>query len=103
MADFRLTPEAKSDLIKIRHFTKQNWGSKQSKKYISELRQTMLLLADNPSLGKARPEVGLDVFSFPYPSHVIYYMVHKQQLVVFGVLHKSMIPLKHLSGRDLKG
>ena len=100
MTNFRLTQDAKSDLIKIQHFTIEQWGSTQSKKYLSALRQTIRLLADTPSLGKSRPEVGLDVLSFPHVSHVIYYMVHKQQLVIFGVLHKSMIPLSHLHERE---
>ncbi len=103
MANFRLTSEAKSDLIKIRRFTIKQWGCLQSKKYLSALRQTILLLADTPSLGKLRPEVGLNVLSFPHASHVIYYMLHKQQLVVFGILHKRMVPLKHLSERDMLG
>ncbi len=99
MANFRLTPDAKSDLIKIRHFTIEQWGSTQSKKYLSALRQTICLLADTPSLGMSRPEIRLGVLSFPHASHVIYYMVHKQQLVVFAVLHKSMIP-NHLYERE---
>lgn len=101
MTNFRLTLDAKSDLIKIRHFTIKQWGSTQSKKYLSALRKTIRLLANTPSLGKSRPEVGLDVLSFPHVSHVIYYMVHKQQLVVFAVLHKRMIPLNHLPEREI--
>jgi toxin ParE1/3/4 len=27
--------------------------------------------------------------------------VHEQQLVVFGVLHKRMVPMNHLDGREL--
>jgi len=100
-ADFRLTPDAKSDLIKIRRYTVQNWGSTQSRKYLSALRQTMCLLAATPSPGKSRPELGVDVLSFPHSSHVIYYIVHKKQLVIFGVLHKRMIPLNHLHQREI--
>ena len=101
MTNFRLTPDAKSDLIKIRHFTIKQWGNTQSKKYLSALRQTIRLLADTPSLGKPGPEVGLGVLSFPHVSHVIFYMMYNQQLVVFGVLHKRMIPLNHLPEREI--
>lgn len=97
MLNFRLTPNAQSDLIEIRKFTIKQWGSAQSKKNLSELRQTIHLLAETPSLGKLRSDVGADVFSFPQASHVIYYVLHKHQLVVFGVLHKRMAPLNHLS------
>ncbi len=101
MTHFRLTPDAESDLIEIRRFTIQQWDSIQSKKYLSELRQTLRLLAETPSIGKSRPDVGLDVLSFPYVTHVIYYVVYDQELVVFGVLNKRMVPLNHLAGRKI--
>ena len=100
MPRFHLTPDARSDLIDIRRFTSEQWGAGQSKKYLSELRQTILLLAENPLPGHVRPDLGSEVLSFPYVSHVIYYLVHKQQLVVFGVLHKRMVPLNHLARRE---
>jgi len=100
-AVFRLTPDAKSDLIEIRHFTIKQWGIAQSQKYLSELQQTLCLLAETPSLGRSRPDVGTDVLSFPQASHVIYYVLHEQQLVVFGVLHKYMVPLNHLTEREV--
>ncbi len=100
MFNYRLTPDAKSDLIEIRRFTREKWGSTQSQKYLSGLRQAISLLAELPTMGKSRSDVGLDVFSFPYESHVIYYLVHKQQLVAFGVLHKLMAPSCHLAERE---
>jgi toxin ParE1/3/4 len=99
MPGFRLTPDAQSDLFEIRRFTIKQWGSVQSQKYLSELQQTLRLLAETPSLGKSRPNVGSSVLSFPCLSHVIYYVVHEKQLVVFGVLHKRMVPFSHLAER----
>ena len=99
MTGYRLTKDAQSDLIEIRRYTVQEWGAAQSQKYLSELRKTIRLLAEAPSLGKARPEVGPKVLSFPYVSHVIYYLVHEQLLVVLAVLHKRMVPLNHMIER----
>jgi toxin ParE1/3/4 len=101
MSNYRLTPDAQSDLIEIRRYTRQKWGAAQSQKYLSELRKTIRLIAETPSLGKARPEVGPNVLSFPNVSHVIYYILHEQQLVVFGVLHKRMVPVNHLVEREV--
>lgn len=100
-SNYRLTPDAQSDIIDIRRFTLKQWGEAQSIKYLSELRQTLRLVTETPSLGKPRPDVGAEVLSFPHVSHVIYYVVHEQQLVVFGVLHKRMVPMNHLDGREL--
>jgi len=101
MLIYRLTPDAQTDLIEIRRFTVKQWGTAQSQKYLLELRQTLRLLAETPSLGKSRPDVGSNVLSFPHVSHVIYYVVHEQQLIVFGVLHKRMVPLNHLAEREV--
>ncbi|CDL85198.1 type II toxin-antitoxin system RelE/ParE family toxin [Xenorhabdus szentirmaii] len=100
MKNYRLTPDARADLIEIRRFTVKQWGQAQSEKYLSGLQQTLCLLAITPSLGKERPDVGAGVLSFPYVSHVIYYLLREQQPVVFGVLHKRMVPVNHLDGRE---
>ena len=101
MLIYRLTPDAQTDLIEFRRFTVSQWGAAQSQKYLFELRQTIRLLAETPSLGKARPDVGSSVLSFPHASHVIYYVVHEQPLIVFGVLHKRMVPLNHMAEREV--
>jgi len=101
MRGFRLTPDAQSDILDIRRFTVGQWGVAQAQRYLAELRRAMQLLAETPSLGKARPEVGPNVSSFPHASHVIYYIAHEQQLVVFAVLHKRMVPTRHLSKREI--
>lgn len=101
MPAFRLTSDAQADLIEIRRYTLQQWGAEQSQKYLREVRNTIGLLAETPALGKSRPDVGANVHSFPQGSHIIYYVVHEQQLVVFGVLHKRMVPLAHLAERGL--
>lgn len=99
MPTYRLTPDAQADLIAIRRHTIEQWGLEQSQKYLSSLRQTLGLLAKTPGMGKPRPDVGEDVMSFPHTSHVVYYVKHKRQLIVFGVLHKRMVPINHLADR----
>ncbi|PHM69989.1 type II toxin-antitoxin system RelE/ParE family toxin [Xenorhabdus kozodoii] len=99
--NYRLTPDAQADLIEIRRFTVQQWGKMQSEKHLSELQQTFRLLAVTPALGRGRPDVGAEVLSFPHVSHVIYYIIHERQPVIFGVLHKRMVPANHLDGRGM--
>jgi toxin ParE1/3/4 len=101
MTGYRLTPDAQSDLIQIRAYTLEQWGSARSQKYLSQLRETIRLLSGNHALGKRRQDAGPDVLSFSYASHVIYYVVRGQQLVVFAVLHKRMVPLNHVGEREI--
>lgn len=100
MSGYRLTPDAQADLVEIRHYTLEKWGTAQSQKYLSELRKILRVLAGTPVPGKARADLGSDVFSFPHSSHVIYYVIHEERLVVFAVLHKRMLPRKHLGERE---
>jgi len=101
MTGYRLTQDAQSDVIEIRRCTSKEWGDAQSQKYLSQLRKTLRLLTETPTLGKRRSEVGPNVLSFPHASHVIYYFAHRQSLVVFAVLHKRMVPLNHITERDV--
>ena len=99
MTMYKLTTDAQTDLIQIRQYTLSQWGSKQSELYLSELQQTITLLSEAPEMGKKRPDVSEDTFSFPHASHVIYYVFHTDYLLVFAVLHKSMVPNNHLEDR----
>lgn len=100
MSGFRLTEDAQADLVGIRQYTLENWGANQSKKYLEDITQKLLLLSENPSLGKLRVDVAADVYSFLHESHIMYYIVAQEQLVLFAVLHTSMIPSIHLERRE---
>jgi toxin ParE1/3/4 len=78
ITSYRLTPDAQADLIEIRRCTLEQWGEIQSKKYLFELRQTIRLLSETPAIGKQRPDIGSDIYSFPGASHIIYYTLSKQ-------------------------
>ena len=98
---YRLTPDARADLVKIRRYTLSQWGGMQSLKYLAQLRQVLNLLSASPTMGKQRPELGIEVYSFPHASHVVYYISNKEHMVVFGILHKTMVPITHLQDREV--
>ena len=100
MRGVRLTLDAQSDLLDIRRFTISQWGATQAQRYLAELRRSIQRLAQTPSLGKARPDIGSNVSSFPHASQVIYDIVH-EQLVVFAVFHKRMVPARHLREQEI--
>ena len=99
MPNYSFTKDAKLDLINIRRFTMSRWGKAQAQKYEKQLQETIQLIARTPLLGKARIDVGDNIFSFPHSNHVIYYILGKSGIVVFGIIHKRMVPSKHLSER----
>jgi len=100
---YRLTVDAKADLIEMRRYSVKNWGEVRSQAYLSGLKETIQRLAEFPQIGEARMDIADSVFSFPYVSHMIYYtLINHQdhhQLLVFAVIHQSRTPLLHLEKR----
>jgi toxin ParE1/3/4 len=87
---FRITNRAKADLIEIGRYTAQRWGKEQRNKYLKEMDYCFHLLARNGRLGKHRPDVHQEYFSFPQGSHVIFYMINESYIDIIGIPHRAM-------------
>ncbi len=96
MPDYRLTPAAKSDLLKIWNYTLETWGKKQAEKYLRGIESTLEQLADNPELGRQRPEINYGYYSFPVEKHIIFYLQSSRYVDIIGVLHGRMDINKNL-------
>lgn len=97
---YKLTGEAQRDIIEIRDYTSKNWGAKQSRAYLRKLQVVLSQLAEMPGMGQHRiGDVGENIYSFPYISHMIYYCAQDTNIVVLAVLHQSRVPTKHLGHR----
>ncbi len=96
MPDYRLTPAAKSDLLEIWNYTAENWGEKQAEKYLLDIESKLEQLAANPKLGRQRPEIKLNYYSFPAKKHIIFYLLSGNHIDIIGVLHGKMDINKNL-------
>ena len=90
MANYRFTEKAQSDLGAIIQYTEQQWGKPQAHHYIDSLQQQCQLLAENPLLGVNRNALSSELFSFPFQSHNLYYLVDGGDITVIRVLHQRM-------------
>jgi toxin ParE1/3/4 len=101
MPQFLFTDDSKQDLIQIRRFTVERWGHEQSGHYLGNLKKTLQLLSEMPSMGKTCcEELGKNLNLFLFGSHVIYYhLISDERIVVVAILHQSMVPAKHLEAR----
>ena len=54
--------------------------------FTARLHDKCMLLAETPTLGRARPELGSGIFSFPFKRYVIYYRVQSSRIEVVRVL-----------------
>lgn len=90
MANFYFTEQAEKDLEAIIDFTVQRWGVAQSHNYIDDLQAIAQILAENPLLGAEREELSRGLRSFPYQSHLLFYVPQKEGITIVRVLHTSV-------------
>lgn len=95
MTNYYFTEQAEKDLESITDFTVQRWGTAQALNYLDELHEIAQLLADNPLLGAERDELCQGLHSFPYQSHMLFYVLQKEGIVIVRVLHTSVDVVRH--------
>lgn len=93
---YQFTERAERDLEGIVDYTIQHWGSSQADAYLDGLEARAQLLAENPNLGVKREALFEGLRSFPYESHILYYMKRSSGITIVRVLHQYMDPMKHL-------
>ena len=89
-ASFRVTPRADADLSLIAAYSRRHWGRRQTTAYLNALIERFAWLAENPELGRPRPEILPEIRSFQEGSHVIFYRPRKTVVEIIGVPHMSM-------------
>jgi toxin ParE1/3/4 len=94
---YRITPRARQDLQKIGRYTLKMWGKEQRNAYLHAMEQRIIWLAENPDLGRHRPEIKKGYFSFPQGSHLIFYLKRDDGIDIIGVPHRMMDVTTHLS------
>ncbi len=82
-----LSEEADFDLDSIFDYTSTEFGFNQAIDYLSELEMLFDKLAKTPTIGKARNEIKIGLFSFPMRSHIIFYRVMGNHIRIVRVLY----------------
>jgi toxin ParE1/3/4 len=95
-AHFTLTPRAQGDLSEIWDHTASRWGIEQAETYTRQLAAHVAMVAGNPVLGRACPEVRAGYYKFPSGSHVLFYRIMDSGIEVVRVLHERMDYPQHL-------
>ncbi|RLJ15988.1 type II toxin-antitoxin system RelE/ParE family toxin [bacterium endosymbiont of Escarpia laminata] len=93
---YKFAEKAERDLEDIISYTLQQWGATQAHAYIDGLEAQDQLLADNPDLGVKRESLSKGLLSFPYESHILYYVKQPHGITIVRVLHQNMDPMKHI-------
>ena len=97
MPHYEFTDQAELDLDDIIEYTLNNWGHSQATKYIEGIDELLQNLAGSPELGITRDNLFDGLLSFPYVSHILYYLKQTHGITVIRILHKRMDAKKHIS------
>lgn len=68
-----LSPAAQDDSADVLLYTLQTWGEAQEEKYAAQLDKGLSVIAENPSIGRPRPELAAQCRSYRVQHHIIYY------------------------------
>ncbi|WP_307723751.1 type II toxin-antitoxin system RelE/ParE family toxin [Alteromonas sp. KUL49] len=70
--------------------TIKDWGRSQAEKYVLLLHETLLQIANNPDIGRNRPELFEKAKSFPAQKHIVYYWQSESGIEIARILHQRM-------------
>ncbi len=90
MPSYRLSPEAKKELLAIRAYTRNKWGNQQAQKYIDTVEKKCAQLARSPHIGRERSEIKSGYRSLAEGKHVIFYRVGDDGIDILRILHARM-------------
>lgn len=96
MIAVRFTNEAENDVLDIHDYTIETFGLNQWVLYEQGLKAVFENLRTNPLLGTDRSSVKRNVRRILFGSHVIYYRLDLDEIVVMRILHQRQDPGRHL-------
>lgn len=98
-----ISAAATDDLKNIYQHTVEVRGKAQADKYWSGIKKQLWLLAQQPQMGRQRPELSPDIRSLIINRHVIFYRVNAMQVEIIRLLNGRQDVDNHLmNGRVLR-
>ena len=80
-------PNARTDLTQLLLQSRRQWGIRQRNAYKLQIDRALGELTEYPFLGRSRDEISLGLRSYPVGSHLIYYQVQDQAVVILRIIH----------------
>ena len=88
MPTLRYLAQARDDLIAIKRYISRKSGSpKVALQFTARLREQCRKLADYPGkIGRLRPELRNDIYSFPYGNYIIFFAYNGKYLDIVSII-----------------
>ena len=87
---FRISSEAREDLVSVWEYTKQQWGIEQADLYIDGFMLRLVWLTENRALWRPRPDIKPGVFSCVEKRHVIFFSAGQGHIDILRILHERI-------------
>ncbi|WP_452222489.1 type II toxin-antitoxin system RelE/ParE family toxin [Lacinutrix salivirga] len=87
--NYKLTNEADNDLNDIFYYTEKEFSYNQAVIYLTDLETVILKITKNPKIRKKRKDLKRGLFSIPEQSHIIFYFIEKEVIIITRILHTS--------------
>ncbi len=92
MRGFIYTPRASLEIEQISDYTNSQWGQSQALKYIDDMEALFVQLTIFPDMGEITGVPHEQTQKIAFNSHIIYYDVSDDNVVILAVLHKNQLP-----------
>lgn len=96
MPGYRFSRLARLDLIEIAEYTLGQWGLGQAEHYLDRLDDCFKRLVQNPRMGRVCDSIRAGYRRIEHEKHVVIYRVDESEVFICRILHKGMLPRKHL-------
>jgi toxin ParE1/3/4 len=94
----RVSDPARRDLEGIGDYTRREWGARQKRKYLGQIRDAFRMLRDSPGIGTPRDDIVAGLRAHPVGRHVVFFRESGDAVVIVRVLHESMDVKARLKG-----
>jgi toxin ParE1/3/4 len=91
MTRYRLTLEAREDLIQIWNYTDEKWGTAQADRYVEGLESCFASLDDLPTHGcrELVPDTTSDVRFCRYQSHYVFFRKVPERVEILTIIYAA--------------
>lgn len=79
------TRQSRTDLLEIWSYI-SDYSEVAATRTLERISEAISTLADQPFIGRARPELGVDIRSFPVGNYLIFYVVDDEQLNLVRII-----------------
>jgi toxin ParE1/3/4 len=96
MKRLEFTPRARRDIEEIWDYSFNHFGAEHAEAYIRDLQRAAQAIAQDPRRGRACDDIRAGYRKFLVGSHVLFFRVTEERVIVVRILHQRMDFERHL-------